>query len=431
MSEESGNITADLDQNSWAPKHWSRAALAQDPLRTERLTLRPLRAEDADDVWQYQRDSEILRYIPWPERTREEAREHTERRASAGEVLAHDGDHVFLAVELADGPETGRVIGDLMLRISSAAKAEVEIGWVFASDQQGQGYATEAASEAVRLAFEQFEAHRVVAHLDARNTASASLCTRLGMRHEGTSFEQEWEPGGWVDLELFGVDHEGWLAFGSGSPAPHAASPTPVPPTVRSDGPPTPFLLPFDVVEQGVVPLRTERLELRAYRENDGDGLWGLMCDPEVTQFLTLAPRTREEAAETARENSRGVQLTHEGDAVRVVVSVDAVFAGQAKLEVTSVEEQVLEIGWTLARAFQGRGLAREAAAALLGVAFEQIGAHRVIAYLNPENQRSAALATRLGMRPEQLRRQYWPEAHGLWSDAAVYAITAEEWRGR
>ncbi|QIM18901.1 GNAT N-acetyltransferase [Leucobacter coleopterorum] len=413
------------------PKDWSRQALAQHPLRTERLTIRPLEASDADDVWRYQKDAEILRYIPWPERTRAEAREHTERRASSGELLKQDGDHVFLAVELAAGPEAGRVIGDLMLRVSNTVKAEIEVGWVFASDQQGKGYAAEASAEAIRLAFEQLEAHRVVAHLDDRNTASAALCTRLGMRHEGTAFAQEWEPDGWVNLELYALDHEEWSCLDSGSPQPRAASPTPVPPTVASEGAPSPFLLPYDFAGNRTLPLHTERLELRAYRESDGAELWALMSDPAITHYLSTYPRNLTETSALAHKNAHCLTLDREGDAVKAVIAADGVFAGQIKLQVASVELHVLEVGWTVAPSFQGRGFAREAATALLDVAFEKIGAHRVIANLDPCNRPSAALATRLGMRPEQVSRLDWPEANNRWVDNAVYAITAAEWRAR
>ncbi|QIK62544.1 GNAT N-acetyltransferase [Leucobacter viscericola] len=431
MSELSNSSVTVQDPATWPPTSWSRELLVHNPRRTARLVLRPLKASDADDVWLYQKDADILRYIPWPERTREEAREHTERRAAAGETLTKDGDHVFLAVELASGPEAGRVIGDLMLMVSSTMKAEIEVGWVFAADQHGKGYASEASAEAVRIAFELLEAHRVVAQLDDRNTASSALCARLGMRHEGTAFEQEWEPGGWVNLKTYGLDHEEWTALNSGSPAPREASPVPVPPTVASEGAPAPFLLPYDVAARDVLPLRTERLSLRGYRESDGPELWSLLSDPEVIRYLPMSALTEPEALAAAEKNASSTTLAQNGDAVKLVISVDGQFAGQTKLEVSSVDNHVLEIGWTLATASQGRGIAFEAASAVLKLAVEGVGAHRVIAYLDPENRASATLATRLGMRLEQHSRLDWPEDGGRWSDTVVYAITATEWQAR
>src|SRR5690606_5591490 len=108
---------------------YDASVLTDAPLRTERLVLRPLEASDAPDVFEYQRLSEVIRYLPWPERDRAEAYEHTSRRA-AGRILAADGDFVFFAAILpgepsAEEPDRDRVIGDFMVRVSSAQHAQL------------------------------------------------------------------------------------------------------------------------------------------------------------------------------------------------------------------------------------------------------------------------------------------------------------------
>src|SRR5688572_17962160 len=78
-------------------------ALTETPISTERLVLRPLEASDAPDVFEYQRIPEVLRYLPWPERDRAEAYEHTAKRAAA-RVLEGDGDFFVLAMTLPGVP---------------------------------------------------------------------------------------------------------------------------------------------------------------------------------------------------------------------------------------------------------------------------------------------------------------------------------------
>ena len=60
-----------------------------------------------------------------------------------------------------------------------------------------------------------------------------------------------------------------------------------------------------------------------------------------------------------------------------------------------------IEIGWWLARAWWGRGLATEAARAALGDGFERVGLSRIVAIAQPANTASIRIMLKLGMRHE------------------------------
>lgn len=201
---------------------YDASVLTAEPLRTERLVLRPLESTDAADVFEYQRIPEVLRYLPWPERNRAEGYEHTAKRA-AGRVLADDGDFFVFAATLpgersvgestdATGRRRDRVIGDFMVRVSSAKHAQLELGWVLHPDFQGRGFAREAAGAVLDFVFETLQPHRVQAFLDARNAASAALCERLGMRREATILEAEYNDGEWQDTAIYGILRREWAA---------------------------------------------------------------------------------------------------------------------------------------------------------------------------------------------------------------------------
>ncbi|KZX21911.1 GNAT family N-acetyltransferase [Rathayibacter tanaceti] len=90
------------------------------------------------------------------------------------------------------------MIGDLTLVVASVEQATIEIGWVLHPEAQGRGYAAEASAALLDLAVDLLGAHRVVAQLDARNTASARLCERLGMRLETRHLDEEFCKGEWT-----------------------------------------------------------------------------------------------------------------------------------------------------------------------------------------------------------------------------------------
>lgn len=179
------------------------------PFATERLLLRLPTLDDTDAVHAYQSRADVCEYLPYPPRSREEVAEKLERNAAITR-LENDGDFWLLPMERRDD---GRVIGEVMLRIRSAAMSGGEVGWVLHPDAQGHGYAAEAARAMLEVAFERLDLHRVAAELDPRNAASVALCRRLGMREEGRLVKSFLSPdGSWVDTGIHAILAEEWRA---------------------------------------------------------------------------------------------------------------------------------------------------------------------------------------------------------------------------
>ena len=108
--------------------------------------------------------------------------------AGGAPVILRDGDACQLGIE-----QDGRLVGDLMVRITSLGSRQAELGWTIAPDAQGRGVATEAARAALELAFA-MGAHRVIAHLDEENVASRRVAERIGMTVEARHVDDEVNP---------------------------------------------------------------------------------------------------------------------------------------------------------------------------------------------------------------------------------------------
>jgi RimJ/RimL family protein N-acetyltransferase len=178
------------------------------PLRTERLTIRALTTADVDDLHAYESDPDVCRYLPYEPRSRAEVEEKVAKWSTAL-TLAADGDFWRLALERAAEPG---VIGDVYFALKSTANAAAEIGWVLHPAHTGHGYMTEAATAILDLAFTELSLHRVTATLDPRNTPSAALCRRLGMREEAHFVEDLWFKGGWGDTAIYAILAREWTA---------------------------------------------------------------------------------------------------------------------------------------------------------------------------------------------------------------------------
>jgi ribosomal-protein-serine acetyltransferase len=88
------------------------------------------------------------------------------------------------------------------------------------------------------------------------------------------------------------------------------------------------------------------------------------------------------------------------------------------------------EIGYWIDGAYEGRGIVTRAATRFLGLAFDELGLHRVELQAAVENVRSRAVAQRLGMIEEGIARDGGRVSDG-YQDLVRYAILEDEWRAR
>jgi RimJ/RimL family protein N-acetyltransferase len=178
------------------------------PIKTDRLILRPFAEDDLDALYAYQQLPEVARYLMWPARDRDQVVKALKYRIEHP-TLEKEGDVLVLAVEHG---ETGALLGDVNLSWMSEWNKTGEFGFVFDPRHHGKGYAREAATEMLRLGFEQMGLHRIIGRADARNDASAGLMTRLGLRMEAHFVRNELVKGEWTDEVVFAMLGEEWQA---------------------------------------------------------------------------------------------------------------------------------------------------------------------------------------------------------------------------
>ncbi|GII61376.1 N-acetyltransferase [Sphaerisporangium krabiense] len=176
------------------------------PIETARLSLRPFTMDDLEALYAFHSRPDVARFLYWDARTRDETRAALENKIGWAQ-LREGGDTLNIAAELR---ETGVLIGDLTLFWRSAEHRQGEIGFVFHPDHHGRGLATEASREILRLGFEDLGLHRIYGRCEARNTPSARLLERLGMRREAHLVENELFKGEWSDELVYAMLRREW-----------------------------------------------------------------------------------------------------------------------------------------------------------------------------------------------------------------------------
>lgn len=180
-------------------------------IETERLILRPMLITDVDCLLEYQSDPEIVKYIPWPPRTREQVIEAAEKTiATCTFDIQDENDYIVLVWELKNGPgvenhEIGQVIGQSNMGLVSKRDSCANIGWVTHRGFQRQGYAFEATKALMQYGYENFPLHRIIADIDTRNPESAAMAEKLGMRREGEFIDSEFFKGDWCSMWLYAI----------------------------------------------------------------------------------------------------------------------------------------------------------------------------------------------------------------------------------
>ncbi len=174
--------------------------------------------------------------------------------------------------------------------------------------------------------------------------------------------------------------------------------------------------------------LLTARLRLRPLCDADLDALAELNADPEVMRYIgDGSVRTREQTA-ASLSLMRGEWAARGHGIFAVEVRESGEFAGWTGTTVPDFLPEVLpavEIGWRFGRRHWGRGLATEAARAVLGHVFDVVGLERVVSVCHVENGASEAVMRKLGMRRE--RETAVP---GQGARVRVYALTSRTFGG-
>jgi ribosomal-protein-alanine N-acetyltransferase len=168
--------------------------------------------------------------------------------------------------------------------------------------------------------------------------------------------------------------------------------------------------------------IKTERVFIRPFQDEDLSAYLEFMTDEEATRYLLLEPSQKTEACARALFEFVKLSYTTEEPIWALAVATEAGgFIGSCGI--SPIDETVFECYFSLLPKYWGQGYATEATRALLDYLFRNIPLAEVRAYVSPLNLKSAGVAERVGMKC--LGIQTHP---GFGKEGVLYAVTKEEW---
>lgn len=183
-----------------------------------------------------------------------------------------------------------------------------------------------------------------------------------------------------------------------------------------------------DVPDDAFRALHGPRLVLRRFELRDAGALAAYRSDPEVARYQAWDSCTLDEARRfVASLAGRAPGTPGEWFQFAVSPTPQGPLLGDCALRCTRSDPRQAELGFTVAREHQGRGLASEAVRTLLGYAFDTLALHRVFAVVDDRNGPAQRLLARVGFREEgRFRDNAWFK--GAWSSERLYALLRSEW---
>ena len=298
-------------------------------------------------------------------------------------------------------------IGEVWLHDLQAEGGSTEIGYWLARRYQGQGLMVRALRALQRHFFEGCALGRVCIAVDPRNERSLRTVARLGYEHEALLRNAYPAPDGRPGhLAFYGLLREDWEAR-------------------RGDEPQTPLPLPRFALHVD------EELQLALLERADAPAL-AAVVEANREHLLPWMPWASDRSPDATRGfiEGRALSAIAQADGFETGIWWRGRLVGACGLHTLYREPLRGSLGYWLAADAQGHGVVTRAMRAVVAKAFDDLGFERVDLRADVANERSRAVADRLGFTFEGvLRRELWNGQ--AYVDAAVYALLRHEWEAR
>jgi [ribosomal protein S5]-alanine N-acetyltransferase len=171
--------------------------------------------------------------------------------------------------------------------------------------------------------------------------------------------------------------------------------------------------------------LITPRLRLRQFRDDDVDAMHACFANVESMRFWNTPLHTKR--VETERAVRRFIDCTPSYYRFWAVADKASDHClGLVNYHDGHIRNKRVAIGYIIDPAHCRQGIATEAVSAMLRFCFQDLGLHRLHAFIHPDNTASRALIEKLGFRCEGLLRENL-RVGDEWREDVLYALLSTD----
>lgn len=174
-------------------------------LQTERLTLRRITTDDADEIYILRSNKETMHFIPRP---LAQSVDDVKKLLEVWEKSFTDGDSVNWAITFSGEDKLIGMVGFVRM---SKENFRTEIGYILHPSQHGKGIMTEAAKEIIRFGFETINYHSIEGIVDPENKSSVKVLEKSGFTKEAHFKDRDFYNGRFNDTLVYALHAKTFL----------------------------------------------------------------------------------------------------------------------------------------------------------------------------------------------------------------------------
>ena len=176
---------------------------------SERLILRPLEAKDAEALYRYRNQPDVMEFQGWTPASAQEVVDYA-AEMHAREIAAPGHWYQVILQVKPENEDANAIIGDVAFCIEEETQQQAELGIALDTQFQKRGYAQEAVKALVDYLFETYKLHRIHVSIDPANAPSLKLLERIGFRLEGHLKQAVFFKGQWCDDVIMAILGSEW-----------------------------------------------------------------------------------------------------------------------------------------------------------------------------------------------------------------------------